>query len=207
MYRLVTDTTIKTSSRCIYWYRYDPWHFLVYAGTERTTSTRLFQIPTPQEVVNNATTFIQPSSDHESNHSMTLTETLETNPWMFPNTTHLLFPFMNFTCSSNITSLMFVARLGNNLAMPVWEPGPLNLESILSTGPLFYRWHCNHGNDGHCRHYEMMEPLNLDQMYLHEVQDHTLTASHGSTDDLLGLIEMMFETSVIFNENDILGLL
>ena len=138
---------------------------------------------------------------------MTLTETLETNPWMFPNTTHLLFPFMNFTCSSNITSLMFVARLGNNLAMPVWEPGPLNLESILSTGPLFYRWHCNHGNDGHCHHYEMMEPLNLDQIYLHEVQDHTLTASRGSTDDQLGLIEMMFETPVIFNENDTLGLL
>ena len=53
----------------------------------------------------------------------------------------------------------------------------------------------------------MMEPLNPDQIYLHEVQDHTLMASHGSTDDQLGLIEMMFETPVIFNENDTLGLL
>ena len=102
---------------------------------------------------------------------------------------------------------MFVARLGNNLAR--LAPGPLNLENIpqLSTWPLFYRWHCYHNDDGHCHHYEMMEPLNPDQMYLHEVQDHTLTASDRSTDDQLGLIEMMFETPVIFNESDTLGLL
>ena len=102
---------------------------------------------------------------------------------------------------------MFVARLGNNLAMPVWEtPGPLNIPQ-LSTWPLFYRWHCDHSNDGHCDHYEMIESLNLDQMYLHEVQDHTLTTNHGSTDNQLGLIEMTFETPIIFNEDDTLGLL
>ena len=53
----------------------------------------------------------------------------------------------------------------------------------------------------------MMEPLNPNQIYLHEVQNHTLTTNHGSTDNQLGLIEMMFDRSVIFNENDTLGLL
>ena len=105
---------------------------------------------------------------------------------------------------------MFVARLGNNLAM--LAPGLLNLENIpqLSTWPPFYRWHCHgyHSNEGHCHHYEMMEPLNPYQIYLHEVQDHTLTTNHGSTDNQLGLIEMMFEAgSVNFNEDDTLGLL
>ena len=55
----------------------------------------------------------------------------------------LLFPFMNFTCSGNITRLIFVARRAHQLNLAAADDSRQN---NVTSWPMFSLWHNTGGN-------------------------------------------------------------
>ena len=147
---------------------------------------RGFRIPTPQEVVNNATSFVS--------NGQTLISSILT-----PHS-YLLFPFMNFTCNSTITRLMFVARLSNN-----WET-QLRFDTSynISKWPQFFLWRRN--NDHFYDMYYNIGPFSHNQLLNLHVQAPETESMGTSTDNQIGLIEVNLTAPVEFKEGDILGL-
>ena len=160
-------------------------HLSGYTGV----SGQQFQIPTPQEVVHNAM-FI-PSGQAPTSESSSTAQPLY-------DFSDLIFPFMNFTCRSNIRRLIFVARLVRSDCLTLLSH---NHAEII--WPQFYLWQRSmDGNQHYYHHMHSIGPLSPDHLVCIDVLD-----TPSPSDYQVGLIEMKLTTpSVRFEVGDILGL-
>ena len=122
-------------------------------------------------------------------------ETLSTTQLYHDDFTQLIFPFTNFTCSSNITKLMFIARLqGRSCSV-------METLSGFDTWPQFYLWHHhNYGSDdGHYfNRIRSIGPSRPNQLVCSRILN-TLNSDYQ-----IGLIEMNLAEPI--GPLDILGL-
>ena len=136
---------------------------------------RNYQIPSFREIVDKAM-FIY---DHRS--------PIQGATIQIPSASaQLLFPFMNFTCSGNITRLMFVA---SGLSV-----SSVDDVIIISQRPVFSLWHRTSDGDNFVKRSSM------------GIFNHDQPSNQPARVTDVGLVEVNFTPYVSFEAGDILGL-
>lgn len=164
-----------------------------------TTETKDFRIPTPQEVVNNASFILcdQPSTSCVSN-TILLTQ---------------LFPFMNFTCNSTITRLTFIAKRTTTIRIPYSSKTSRQLPqwtnelstSYVASWPRFSLW--RHYNDSFYDMGNGIGPSDSNQLLVLQVTEiDNMDSARLIHRTQIELTEVNLTEAVKFKEGDILGL-